>query len=585
VAVANRKRDLFGDDVEPLFDDNQGRGAWWDTLTRALVSRNKRVQLSTPSREVLDLQGEDAWTAFFQAHIDARDDESSRRWAERCWERLGISFASLTRFLDDVAVSPDADLHFDARRGTPLATLLKLYGDGDTYALWTDWGDFYGDEIPSAPLHDGAEQTMQLALVRSLDPGVMKEVTGEIFGRDREEVEAQADFFADRTARELFDRDQEHTGPSLWAPLDLSDLDAFDWDDETRLSLLLGFHSPVHPEKRDNGEYADRNQPFLEVYLDTADGLLQRNALSLRARQRPEQNRGLIQMKLEREPNPNTGHPVREKWERRFRGPTYLGDVLPELDQMITFAQVGHALGAGMPELKKLHVILRERGALGENEALQLRPDHIIFQRRRRGRLELDELATVRARVKALEDAENAAPHEGRARYLEHARAQLSAYEAAATALAKYTEDELGGEAIIVSADRWSVFEPGAWPDGRWPDRLGAAGRRGRGLRFETELDAWTSEVFADALKALSAQHASASADERQQLDDDRKAIEAFRDRLWHDVNKTVEVMTDHLTGLGARRLHGTPPSKSLQATEMLARGQGFRRGHRYWVD
>jgi len=120
----------------------------------------------------------------------------------------------------------------------------------------------------------------------------MERVSGEVFGRDRQEVEAQVDFHPDSHARRIMDDDEPHTGPELWKKLDLSDLERLDWTDD-QLTLLLAFEAPIHPEKRDNGEFADRNQPFLEVYLDTEDGLLGANNLSLRTRMRPEQNRAL----------------------------------------------------------------------------------------------------------------------------------------------------------------------------------------------------------------------------------------------------------------------------------------------------
>lgn len=139
--------------------------------------------------------------------------------------------------------------------------------------------------------------------------------------------------------------------------------------------------------------------------------------------------------------------------------------------------------------------------------------------------------------------------------------------------------------AFFLSADRWSVFESGAWGRSGWPDRLGDEGRRGRGLRFEAELDAWTSEVFEDALKAIAEKENSATLEEAAILETDRKSIENFRSKLWKDVNTSVQLMRDHLVALGVRALEDTPPSKSLQAITMCRRGQGYRRGHRYWVD
>ncbi len=154
-------------------------------------------------------------------------------------------------------------------------------------------------------------------------------------------------------------------------------------------------------------------------------------------------------MKFEKQPNAQTGHPTREKWERRFRGPSYLGDELPNMQQMIRYAQFGYGAGVGLPEIKKLHSILRDRQAIGEGESVALKPDHIIFQRRRRGRLELDEIEVLRKRVAKLEELEGGVSVPNRKLFLQHATGQLEAYEKVAKVLIKYTSDELGGECVL----------------------------------------------------------------------------------------------------------------------------------------
>ncbi len=134
MATANRTRDLFGDDIEPLFEQNQSIGGWWITLANTLVQRERRVQLTDAAVINLDLEDETDWSGFIADQIEGDGSEPSRQWAERCWDRLGIPFTSLVRFLDDVAVAPEDEKHFDARLGSPLAELWNLYGNGERYA-------------------------------------------------------------------------------------------------------------------------------------------------------------------------------------------------------------------------------------------------------------------------------------------------------------------------------------------------------------------------------------------------------------------------------------------------------------------
>ena len=583
MATANRTRDSFlNNDTSSLFRSDQSLGRWFSEAVDLIAQKNKRILITDRDGNTLSLKKRREWRQFIDKYFSDNEGETARRRSENLSETLGITFVCFICFLDDVLVTPDDEDEFDATKNSALADLVNLYDLDGRYAHWVDWNAFYSDRIPSEPINSGSEKTMRLGLIPSIDPSIMEETTGGIFGRDREEVEAQKDFISSKESRRLF---QENTGTELWEPLDIEDLESIDWTDDSIIDRILEFQAPVHPEKLENGGYADRNEPFLEMYLDTEDGLLEKNDLSLRARIRPEQDRGLIQMKLELEPNPTTGHPVREKWERRLRGPTFLGDIPADLSQMIYFAQFGHAVGSGMPEIKKLYELLKSKGALSDKEPLVLREDHIIFQRRRRGRLRLDSIDILTQRLEQLRNL-SAEPnaHNNLKKLLDHVVEQHRIYKAAADAISIHTPDnQLGGEAVILSADRWSVFEPGAWKKGEFPGRLSGPGRRGRGLRFETELDASTSEVFAEALTIIEKKLNEGG--DSQELNKHKAAIKAWRAKLWQDVTKAAELMSEKLESVGITRIENPLPSKSLQASAMIRQGQeGFRRGHRFWV-
>ncbi|MEZ0274379.1 MAG: hypothetical protein ACAH88_05695 [Roseimicrobium sp.] len=493
---------------------------------------------------------------------------------------------NLIMLLDDIAVSPPEYKAFEATKGSELDKAVNLYGGGSTYADWTKFSDLYNDKPLRAELDPAAKQFLDVALRPAIHGSIMEQTQSAIFGLDRMEVEANYDFVYSKEADTTFEKTVSN---APWHGLDLDELEKAEWSDEARVNLLLSYKGPLHLEKRirnDKPDYRLRNQPFMEIYMETDDGLLASHALSLRARLRPEQDRGLIQMKLELPPNEVTKLPVRQKWERRFRGTTYLADLDYTIDQLLVMTRFGFIAGIGMPELKKLFDILVSKGALAADGELTLRPDHVIYQQRMRARLEHDTLDVVKARLALLSTmASEEGVHPNLVRFLKHVEAQAHAFEACEAAITRHTKDNetLGGECVIISWDRWSAYEPGAAKFGTVPDGLNKPGIRGRGLRVETELDAWTTQPIDEALETIAKKRAEGQEDPAQ-LDLDEKAIKYWQLALWQDVKLTCDMMLRDMESAGVPVSTETPSSKSEQAVRMMAEGQeGFRRGHRYW--
>lgn len=589
IATANRDRDFFqkGKPISPLFEHDQSLGGWFDQVVEAVLAAGKRVRLSKPDETTIDLQGKDDWDLFFNTYLRAPDATmTDRAFSERLGETLGISLPNLVMFLDDVAVSPSEDKVFDATRNGEVAKAVTLYSAESTYANWTKYSDLYNERPLRALLDPATGRYMNVALVPAIHGRIMDETQGGVFGLDRMEVEAHTDFVYSPAADEMFKRAVSN-GP--WHGLDLDALDEVDWADDGRVRLLLSYRAPVHLEKRirdGRPDYRLRDQPFKEIYLETDDGLLAQHSLSLRVRIRPAQDRGLIQMKLELPPNPVTGLPVREKWERRLRGSTYLGDLDLPIGQLLNMTRFGFIVGVGMPELKKLYGILVAAGALPANGELALRPDHVIYQQRLRARLEHDSLEKTKQRRDRLREmAARPAPHPNLLSFIDHVEAQVRAFEACDQALLRHTkeQDQLEGECVLMSWDRWATYEPGGATFGTVPEGLEEPGLRGRGLRAETELDAWTTQPIDEALETIAKKRAGGLEDPAQ-LDRDEAAIKFWQSELWHDVRLTAEMMRQSMEAAGLQPSADPPSSKSEQAVRMIASGQdGFRRGHRYW--
>ena len=239
-----------------------------------------------------------------------------------------------------------------------------------------------------------------------------------------------------------------------------------------------------------------------------------------------------------------------------------------------------------MPELKKLFGILVEKSAIRADGELALRVDHIIVQERTRSRLLLVELKKLIERRDELSLlAMRPGVHPNIHRYLTHVQAQVKAYEACNGALARHTrdKDELGGECVLMSWDRWATHEPGAVGPGKWPEGLEGPGVRGRGLRTETELDAWTTQPIDEALRNIE-EKLKGGKEDRTELEKDRAAILSWLTQLLRDVKLTEEVMANAMLTAGLSKIESSSLSKSQMAVAMLAQGQGgFRRGHRFW--
>ena len=581
MAVANRSRDTVGNNnTSAIFRRNQSLGNFLNNCARSLANDNNVVLLSDTAGTEIRLASRNDWNDFIDRFFrSTRRRETDRARSENLAVNLGISFTNFIRFVDDICTNNVRREQYDATRGSALAELLNLYDAGDSYIS----GAVNGSNTPVNQSRGADTMTVQGQVLIGAD--IMAGGQQPIEGRDRQEVEAQFDFEASRRTSRRF---RDNAGNEIWHGLALGrrDLRGRFWDDQNRLDLITAYNMPLHLEidANDPTGFQLNTSTFLEVYLDTEQRTLADNNLSLRCRVRPDQgNRALLQMKEELQPDPNTGRPVREKWERRN-----WGGRRPDLDGLIRIAESGRYRGDVLASMQKLYQKLVDKNALAANAELRLRPDHVIFQRRTRTHLQLDSIDNVNDRLRRLRRrAANRNPTPANLQvFIDKVESQIRIMEAAEDAMRRVIGRGLPAnfDAVIISFDRWSAFEPSAYTPDDWPSRLGDSGRRGRGLRAETELDAFTSEPFENAIERIN-ERLQGNPRNRRQLEADLEAITTMQTALFADVATTARLMAERMENAGLNSIANPPASKSEAAINLITEGQeGFRHGHRFWV-
>ena len=590
--IADRDRSSASVPFGEIFTPNQGIGPYFQRCFDMLVSRNIALLLTAKPDVDLELGSAEDWQKFETTYLRAGNAlETDRARAEMLADTLGIAFGNFVRVLDDIVASTLSAVRCDLRMPSPAAQLLRLYEPGEAYALIPTSAGEDAFIKPrrgwpwKAQLAAGAANEAELAITPALFPRFILNVPEPLFGRDREEFEAHADFEPDAASWAQF-RNLATVQP--WIKLDLADLYGNFWEDEERVALVLRFRNPLHLETdpTENPPYHFNRENFLDAYLDSEDRVLTRGKLSLRARVRQEQRRALVQFREDRPDLSAGGRIVRSEWERRIQS-EYFGDTMPSLEQLSAIARFGYTGGAPLPEARRLLQKLVDLGLHDRRKNLYLTHDLTIFQERRRTNLQLDVLQDVRQRLADWEQLaatmDPVPPNLDR--LIAHVRAQVSRLTDVAAILVKYGfRRMISAEAVLISQDRWCVYEPGAYGVGQWPTGFDQPGERGRGIRIEAELDQNSSDQVQLSIEAIQALIDQGAGD-IPALIREKEIVKAFQDDLLADVKSTVELQRDRLIGAGYTEISGMPFSKNAVAQTFIAQGQGgFRRGHRYWV-
>jgi hypothetical protein len=608
---ANRKRDAIDKNAPTaIFEQDQSLGGFLDLCVKNILGRKNVVNFTNKKGIKISITNRRDWNKFINDYFrSSNQNETDRSHAENLINTLGIKFTNFIFLIDDISVCKKDNQEIDATRDSTLAIIYNLYDSIESFTSDIPQGKIIEDNMAKEGITVQVPDRIDANIIEaSKQDNNFKEI--EKPDRDRQEIETQIDFIvytngANRILHGANRKFKKNTGNDIWRGLDLRNLTGDFWNDKKRMRLIEYYNMPLHLQidPNDSTGYQMNTSKFHEVYLDTPERILATNKFSLRVRLREVGHgriRSLLQMKEELPFNPDVGQSIRQKWEQRWVVPPP-----PSLDQLVEIAQKGKRIYYDrrkygnieevQPLILALYQKLSSKGVLPNNRLL-LQPDHLILQKRTRTHLQLDSLETMLKRLKSLQniacDFKNVPS--GLTRFIDKVRKQYKIMEDASDAMERlkkrsnYKDYGIPSnvDAILISYDRWSAFEPSIYGSRIWPNSLRDKGLRGRGLRVETELDATTSVPFENAIEQINDElNGENSHKRRQELKTDRKAIIRMQRALFKDVKKTAQLMAKRMEKAGLKRMKKSPSSKSEAAMKMIRNSQnGFRNGHRFWV-
>ncbi|MCK6544763.1 hypothetical protein L6R52_02765 [Myxococcota bacterium] len=570
-----RGRQFLGDAAGPLplFEADGRLGGYLPAAAKKLADQEIAVRLVDAGANTEHvLRTADDWARFFEAH--APNHAATKGWNDK----FGISFRGFVNVLDDVAMSDDRGILVDLEQASPLAVGLSLASDKDSYALKLPKGaaiDLTGP-VASKANHVGAA---------AIGPDILAKPIKADWQRDRTEQESWADFKTGNGAQRIF---RDNTGPAPFVKLHEPK-----WNDAEAMAVATQFHMPIHLEidadvRVEPGklpEFQDRSEMFREIYLKDPDGVMDALKASVRVRirfdkKKPDPNdpnaaeefevrRVLVQAKEGREVDRQTGRSAVRKFEKRWDGANAKTEEAA-MQALVTGYDNGEILNVSA----KLYQLAKDEGVLPEDGMLRLQPNVLVLQKRRRTHLQLDSLATVTARRDAVKKehdalvAANQPVDPALKTWLDKLDQQVASMTAMGATLKKYNQWMPSGECMIVSADRYNVYDPAA--RAKMPfDLDDTQGRIGSGLHIEAEWDTQSSDPFEKAQAEITKRLAANPAN-KAELEADLAAIEGYREVFRQDVAKTVEVMKQRLLDAGMK-LDPDKKSKEERASQFLA--------------
>ena len=553
-----RGRQFSGGDANAeVFDRRGGAGPWLKAATDKLADQGISVTLKTAQGDVT-LATKDDWAKF------AREHAGSKAGTSDFATKFGITFSDFCNVIDDAAASDEKNVALDLRPESELAKALSLDAVDHDYGTKLAAGAKVNLAGTNGNTAGGVAES---AGVPGIGPEVLSAPDRDSWERDRTEQESWGDFVVRDGSSRLF---RENTGPAPFVKLHEPK-----WQDAESMAVVEKFALPLHLEvstsnpRNPDGttRFQDGAEMFRETYFDDKAGSLGKAGASVRARVRFDDDppytvrRVLIQAKEGRAVDESSGRSAVRKFEKRFEGNST--DEAKAKQLLVTGKD---SSGQTLSVAKKLYQVAKERNALPPDETLRLEPKYLVLQKRRRTHLQLDSLSTVRSRldtvtkeIDALKTANQPVP-DAATKFQAKLQEQVKFMEGAEALLRKHGQWMPSGECFIISADRYSVYDPAARKE-QPNDIDDEVGRIGRGLHVEAEWDTAASDPFEKALEAidgkLKATPAPANAAE---LEADKQALEGMREVFRQDVAQTVELLKQRLTAAG---LQEDPAKKS----------------------
>ncbi len=564
IKIQRGRQFLAGEASAELFDRRGRAGTYLAQAGEKLAAANNTVTLRQGNQPV-KLATADDWKAFLSAHAATKDQTAQFAG------KFGITFDDFCNVIDDVAASDDKGLSLNLSPRSNLSKALSL----DKVE-----GDYARKFSPEATVKltgvGGVKSEAKLEAAPVIGPDILSTPIQDGWQRDRTEQEAWADFKVGNGSNGIFRRTN--------AAEIFYQLHEPSWENADAMSLVERFTMPMRievSERNPDGtpKFKDRDEMFRETYYDDSNGALEKAGASVRARVRFDDNepftvrRVLIQGKQGRAVD-DQGNSAVHKFEKRFEG-TYSADEAKAQNLLRAGKDTD---GSNLKVAQLLYKTVKESGTLNPDGKLQLEPKSIVLQKRRRTHLQFDSQADVQKRKDATQkqiDERTTAGQpvpEALTRYAAKLDEQLAFLSEANTILGRQGQRMASGfDAFIISADRYSVYDPSArtTPPNDIDDETG---RVGRGLHLEAEWDTAASDPFEKAMKSITEKLAATPAPANAaELEADLARLKEMSAKILGDVSQVVALMKEKMLAAGLEP-DDRHASKEERATEFMRR-------------
>ena len=564
VKIQRGRQFLAGDVTAQLFDDKGKAGTYLNKASEKLVASTNTLLLKKGTATV-KLSTADEWKSFI------KDNASNATQTKDFARKFGITFQDFCNVVDDLAASDDKGLSVNLSPSSNVSKALGLDKVDGNYA-----NKLTPESVIKLTGVGGVKSDAKLVPTPTIGPDILTKPIDMGWDRNRVEQEAWADFKMVDGANKIF----KSTGASTV----FDKLTEPKWDDPAAMELVEKFTMPLHLEmttKPDGTRSSqDRDEMFRETYFDDASGALSKAGASVRARVRFDDKppfaatRVLIQGKEGRAVD-SAGNSAVHKFEKRFEG-TYTADEAKATELLRSGKDTD---GSQLEVAAILYKTAQDKHTLPVDKNLRLEPQSLVLQKRRRSHIQFENVGEVTGKRTALKtqmDALKAASKPippAMQKYDDKLAQQEKFLTDAGALLSKYGQYMPSNtDGFIISADRYSVYDPAARSTTPPTDVDDEAGRVGRGLHVEAEWDTASSDPFEKARKSITEKLAATpAAANKPELEADLAKLNDMSKAILKDVATSVELMNQKMQAAG---LQADPRHKSKEerAAEFMER-------------
>ncbi len=564
VKIQRGRQFLAGDATAQLFDDKGKAGTYLSQASARLVASTNTVLLKKGTN-TLKLTTADDWKKFISEN--AATSTQTRDFPKK----FGITFEDFCNVVDDLAVSDDKGLSLNLSPQSNLSKALSLDKVEGNYA-----SQLTAESVVKLGGMGGVKSEAKLVATPVIGPDILAKPIDMGWDRNRTEQEAWADFKMVDGANKIF----KNTGASTV----FEGLTKPKWDDPAAMALVEKFTMPLHLEQtaKPDGTMSsqDKDEMFRETYFDDASGALSKAGASVRARVRFDDKppfaatRVLIQGKEGRAVDA-AGNSAVHKFEKRFEG-AYGADEAKAKELLMNGKDTN---GEHLEVAAILYKTAQDKRTLPADKNLRLEPQSLVLQKRRRSHIQFENVGDVAAKRTALKtemDALKAAAKPippAMQKYDDKLASQEKFLTDAGALLSKYGQYlPSNTDGFIISADRYSVYDPAARVATPPTDVDDEVGRVGRGLHVEAEWDTASSDPFEKARKSINEKLAATPPPaNKTELEADLATLNGFSKAILKDVATSVDLMNQKMQAAGLQS-DNRHKSKEERATEFMER-------------